>query len=414
MILITFLLTFISMINPALTAEDQVFPNDPYFKYQMALHNRGGEITLDIASRCPSKRTYKCKEGIDGNLPKAWSITTGSKKIIVGVLEAGFCYEHEDIKDNIWRNPGETGLDDKGYPKETNGKDDDGNGYKDDVMGWDWAFGDPDPDGYVYDGKLQSRVQPNWHSINVMGIIGAKGNNGIGVCGVNWDVSLMLLKHDAFGYARSEDNKNVADRAAKAIRYAAANGARVINWSGWCSTKSPEKLALLKSAVDYAESKGVLLVCAAGNSGKDIDREENWIFPQCFDNENIITVAEIDLEGELDRNSGKQRVSSSNYGLKTVDIAAVARTYSTDIHNGRGVYRLGGGTSCSSPVVTGVAALMLSVRPDLTGSQVKEILLATAQKIPALEGKIKTEGMVDAYAAVMTAFMYSECEEDLH
>jgi subtilisin family serine protease len=192
--------------------------------------------------------------------------------------------------------------------------------------------------------------------------------------------------------------------AAKAIRYAADNGARVINWSGSVNSMATEEdLATLKEAIDYAGSKGVLLVTGAGNDGKNLDLEANARYPQCFDCDNILNVAEITLAGELDEKSGRDRVSSSAWGVKRVGIAAIARTFTTHMYNVQSTYMLGGGTSCAAPVVTGVAALVLSVRPDLDYRDLKEILMASARPLPALEGKVTSGGMVDACAAVRMA-----------
>ena len=144
-----------------------------------------------------------------------------------------------------------------------------------------------------------TRIQPYWHSISPMGIIGAKGNNKIGVAGINWEVSMMLLKIGAQGIKKGEVDTKRIERAAEAIHYAVNNGARVINWSGFVRDLRLEKLRQLKRAITYAEEKGVLLVVGAGNDAKNIDLEENFTYPACFENENIITVAEIDFKGNL-------------------------------------------------------------------------------------------------------------------
>jgi len=195
-----------------------VRPNDPYFERQVSFYLDGGTRVLDRRSYRPSADTVRIAAGISLDAPRAWAITTGSRSVIVAVLDDGFLYAHEDIADNIWHNPGETGLDPAGYPRESNGRDDDGNGYVDDVMGWDFAFDDPDPDAYVFDGMDATRVQPYWHSIDALGIIGAKGDNGLGVAGINWDVSLMLLKIGAQGIGRGEQDTLRPGRAARAIR----------------------------------------------------------------------------------------------------------------------------------------------------------------------------------------------------
>ncbi len=161
---------------------------------------------------------------------------------------------------------------------------------------------------------LKDRIQPYWHSISALGIIGARGNNGIGVAGINWDVSMMLLKIGAQGIGRNEKDTARPGRAARAIRYAADNGARVINWSGFVSDPTPEALAELKAAIEYAGRKNVLLVVGAGNSGLDVDRPENFTYPACFPLDNILTVAMIDFRGDLVRYKAGDRWLGSNYG----------------------------------------------------------------------------------------------------
>jgi cell wall-associated protease len=194
------------------------------------------------------------------------------------------------------------------------------------------------------------------------------------------------------------------ERAAKAIRYAADNGARVINWSGFVDDTRPEKLAILREAIEYAASKSVLLVVAAGNAAKDIDLPENCLFPQCFDVANILRVAEVDFRGRLYRvEPGSKLVGGSNYGEKRVEIAAIGMNYTTDTKGGIGTYALTGATSNAAPVVSGVAALMLSVNPKLTAIQLKNLLMRSATKLPDLEGKIASGGMVNAYQAVLAA-----------
>jgi subtilisin family serine protease len=381
----------------------RVIPNDPYFKYQASFFDPGGTITLERTSTRPSPVTFEAVKGIDANVTPAWAISTGSRDVVVAVLDDGFFYGHEDLAGNIWSNPGESGPDATGHAKETNGLDDDGNGYVDDVMGWDFAFDDPDPDCYVFDGMDRSRIQPYWHSIPALGIIGARGNNGLGVAGINWNVSLMLLKIGAQGIGRDEKDTLRPGRAARAIRYAADNGARVINWSGFVSDPTPEALSELRAALEYAGRKGVLLVVGAGNSGLDIDRPENFTYPACFDLENILTVAMIDFRGEFVRYQAGDRWLGSNFGPRNVDIAAVEQSFSTFVENGRSAYRLAGGTSNAGPVVAGVAALTLSVDPTLGAVELKKLLMATATPLAGLAGKVGSGGMVNAFAALSAA-----------
>lgn len=356
------------------------------------------------AERLPGDPLFKNQRSFqDLNITRAWELTTGSRGVVVAVLDDGFFYHHEDVRENIWRNSGESGPDAESRPKETNGIDDDHNGYVDDVMGWDFAFNDPDPDCYVFDGMDRNRIQPIGHATHALGIPGAGGNNGIGIAGINWDVSLMLLKIGAQGIGRNETDIEQKHRAAKAIRFAVDNGARIINWSGFVEDTDLTALKPLQEAFDYAEERGVLIVLAAGNSGMDLDAPRCPVFPQCFQNGNSMLVAQVDLQGQLVRSAGRHRTSASNFGRTRVHIAAIGENYTTHVQHGLSAYRVTGGTSNSAPVVSGVAALILSLRPDLSGQQVKEILMKSAKRLPALEGKVACGGMVDAYAAVREA-----------
>jgi thermitase len=350
---LSFALLLIPLSSPALLAQEKV-PNDPYYNYQFSFHNPGGTLRINTHSYEPSVHAFDAEKSIDLNIEKAWAITTGSKSVIVALLDDGFCYNHPDIKDNIWHNPGESGKDANGFDKETNRTDDDHNGYVDDVVGWDFAFDSPDPDCHIFDGMDKTRIAPYSHSISAMGIIGAKGNNGIGIAGINWDVSMMLLRIGVQGTPVGEADPFRIERAAKAIRYAADNGARIINWSGFVDDTGPEKLALLREAIKYAASKNVLLVVSAGNAAKDVDLDENCLFPECFDTENILRVAEINFLGQLFRVEPNSKfIGGSNWGAKRVEIAAIAMNYTADISGGVGTYGLGGGTSDAAPVVSG-------------------------------------------------------------
>ena len=180
----------------------RVFPNDPLFRNQLSFYYEGGTTSFLVKSTTGERRRVTVASGVSLDLPRAWAITTGSRSVVVAVLDDGFDYAHEDLAANVWRNRGETGLDSAGLDRSTNARDDDGNGYVDDVVGYDFAFDDPDPDGYVFDGMDATRIQPYRHSNPVLGIIGAAGNNRTGVAGINWRVSLMLLKIGAQGIAR--------------------------------------------------------------------------------------------------------------------------------------------------------------------------------------------------------------------
>ncbi|HTG45742.1 MAG TPA: S8 family peptidase, partial [Verrucomicrobiae bacterium] len=209
-----------------------VVPDDFEFSKMYALRNLGGG---------------EAKTNADIHATEAWRFTTGKKSVLVAVIDTGIDYLHEDLRENIWINPGEIPF---------NGVDDDGNGYIDDYYGYDFVSNDSDP----YD--------DNEHGTHVAGIIGAQGNNGLGTVGVCWDVSLMALK--AFD---DQGNGTVADAIA-AIEYAVRNGARVVN----ASWGLDEKSRALEEAVQSASNAGVLFVAAAGNN-----RSDDPSYPASFD-----------------------------------------------------------------------------------------------------------------------------------
>jgi subtilisin family serine protease len=384
--------------------ERAVVPNDPYFRDQLSFYFEGGTASVRVSSTSAERRAVTMARGISLDLPHAWAITTGSRAVIVAVLDDGFFYAHEDIASNVWRNAGESGPDSMGIAKEVNRRDDDGNGYVDDVMGYDFAFDDPDPDPYVFDGMDPSRIQPYEHSIPVLGIIGAEGNNATGVAGINWQVSLMLLKIGAQGTPRDRVDTLRAPRAARAIRYAVDNGARIINWSGFVGgDTSSSRRAQLHQAVVYAREHGVLIVVGAGNNGEDIDEDAHCLYPQCFDEPNMIRVAELEFDGTLVRYQAGDKWLGSNYGVRRVEVAAIGQNLTTDLQNGRSTYSRFGGTSGAAPVVSGVAALMLSVDSSLRAADLRRMIMESATRLPSLAGKVASGGTVNAYRAVLAA-----------
>ncbi len=381
-------------------------PNDPCYARQVSLHT-GDSGIIRVERSTGSARTIDLKvtPGSLLGMPRVWGLTTGSKEIIVGVIENGFFYTHEDLRENIWVNPGETGLDENGIDRRLNRKDDDGNGYVDDLHGYDFAFRDPDPENISYDGKNIYRLQPYWHGTQVAGIIGAGGNNGKGICGINWEVSLMLLKPYYAALAHVDEDTTKAFRYAEAIRYAVNNGARVINWSGTLSgDTSAYSRKIIARAIEYALAHEVLIVVAVGSYRQDLDRPGNFSIPAGFTYPNLIKVTELDLMGELYTYilpSGD--TLGSSYGLQTVDVAVTGSNYTTDEYHGLSTYSLGGGTSCAAPVVTGLAALMLSVNPDLGPGEIRDIIIRESVPVPSLAGKIRSGGKVDMYRSVLEA-----------
>jgi subtilisin family serine protease len=286
----------------------------------------------------------------------AWDRTIGTHDVVVAVIDLGIDYNHEDLNANMWHNPGEVGTDSTGANKSTNGIDDDGNGYVDDVYGIDTINHDGDP------------LDDGGHGTHVAGTIGAVGNNGKGVVGVNWSVNLMAIKSHA------ADGNGTSASVIEAFEYAAMMRRRGVNlrvtnssWGG-----APEAAVYdqaLKDAINDAGTADILNVCAAGNSNNDNDG--NPFYPATYDSASIISVAASD---QNDNPAG-----FSSYGANSVDIAApgvgILSTF-------RGAYSFLSGTSMATPHVSGAAALLFAFNPYLNSSQVKSLLLNSVDPLP--------------------------------
>lgn len=289
----------------------------------------------------------------------AWNSTTGSDSVTVAVLDTGIDYGHSDLANRVWRNWDET---------PGNGVDDDGDGFVDDVYGWDFLH----EDASVYDPG-----DGDAHGTHVAGTIAAQANNSSGVAGVNWNVKFMPLKFIGPSGGYTSD-------AIQAMNYAVAHGASVINASWGGSTYS----AALKSAIDNAGNAGVLVVAAAGNEGIDSDVSPHY--PSAYDSWNVISVMSI--------NSAGSRSSYSNYGRWTVDIGAPGeRILSTVPGN---AYQYYSGTSMAAPHVSGVAALFKALNPGAGWATMKDAILYRAKWDPAIGNQNVTSGVVDASNAV--------------
>lgn len=290
-------------------------------------------------------------------LPQAWDISTGSSGILVAIVDSGVDYSHEDLRGNMFRNPSEVAG---------NGLDDDGNGFIDDLHGYDFVGLDGDPS------------DPNGHGTHCAGTIGAKGNNGVGVVGVNWNVSLLAVRVlDVNGYGTLTD-------VAAGVRYAVDRGARVLN----LSLGGPEQSGILESALMYARDRGVLVVAAAGNSTSNNDLVPSY--PASSTLENILAVAATDSSDLLSW--------FSNYGATSVDVAAPGSSIlSTVPGNGYARYS---GTSMAAPQVAGLAGLLLSLDPAASAVDIKAMILGSATKVKSLEGKILSGARINALAAL--------------
>jgi subtilisin family serine protease len=289
------------------------------------------------------------------DLPGAWALSQGAG-VVVAVIDSGTRLEHPDLAPNLWRNPAEVAG---------NRRDDDGNGYVDDVHGVDLTGGHDLHDGLG-------------HGTHVAGTIAAAAN-GSGVVGVAYRAKLMTIK--VLDSAGNGDTGRVAE----GIRYAAANGARIINLSVESTDNDPR----VRAAVQAAAAADVLIVCSAGNGSTDLDRSR--LYPVSIASPNLIGVAATDEANQY------ALTLFSNYGRLTVGVAAPGVDVLSTSRTGG--YETKSGTSMASPHVAGVAALMAAAAPDLTAPELRGLLLEHAVGTDAPVGA----GILDALSSVRAA-----------
>ena len=317
-------------------------PNDSRFNELWAMNNTGqtgGTPDADI------------------DAPQAWDFSTGSKEVIVAVIDTGVDYTHEDLAGNMWTNPGEIPV---------NGMDDDNNGFVDDYYGWDFAYDDNDPMD-VYS-----------HGTHVSGTLGGVGNNSKGVAGVSWNTHIMAVKFlDDEGYGWTSD-------AIDAINYATMMGADIMcnGWGGGGYSSA------LEAAIQAADNAGILFVAAAGNEATNTDEYPHY--PSSYDVPNVMSIAATDQNDNL--------ANFSNYGTLTVDIGAPGVDILSSVPgNGYASYS---GTSMAAPHVSGAAALLKAFNPSLTHLEIKEILMKSVDPLPSLYGKTVTGGRLNIHKAI--------------
>jgi len=327
---------------------DATRPNDPLFGSLWGLDNTGQ------TGGTP---------GADIGATTAWDIARGSSQVVIAVIDSGVDYRHVDLAANIWVNAGEIAGD---------GIDNDGNGFIDDLHGIDTANDDSDPNDDA------------GHGTHVAGTIGAVGNNGVGVAGVNWNVQIMPLKFlSALGTGFTSDAIAAIDymtlmKTQFGVNLVASNN----SWSGGAYSQA------LYDAIAASTDAGVLFVAAAGNSGSNSDQFAEY--PAAYDLPGIISVAATDASDAL--------ADFSNFGENTVDIAAPGvGILSTTPDN---TYNTYSGTSMAAPHVTGVAALLKNLSPELTPEEIKAALMATADQRPGLADKVASGGRLNAARAV--------------
>lgn len=323
-------------------------PDDPRFAEQWDLNNvgqDGGTIDADI------------------DAPEAWDLTTGTRSTIVAVIDTGVDYLHPDLAPNMWTNDLEI---------EGDGIDNDGNGFIDDIHGYDFFNNDGDP------------MDDNNHGTHVAGTIGAVGNDGIGIAGINWNVEIMALKFLSAGGSGSTSD------AVAAVQYAIDNGAHISNnsWGGGPSSQA------MYDVIEAAGQQGHIFVAASGNGdqfGIGINNDLTPFYPASYELDNVVAVAATDRNDQV--------ALFSNYGQTSVDIGAPGVSILSTLTGGG--YDSFNGTSMATPHVTGAISLVRDYDPTLTPQQLIDRVMLSADPIDALDGITVTGGRLNLAAAMI-------------
>lgn len=327
-------------VSKTIKQEQNVLLNDPAIKKNWGLLGTGGlsDISVD----------------------KAWKITQGSRKVVVAVIDTGIDINHPDLKNNLWVNQAEkNGI---------KGVDDDKNGCVDDIHGCNFITSSGD------------LTDNHGHGTHIAGIVGAEGGNGIGISGVSPKVSIMVLKYYDPKAPGSDNLKNTI----KAINYAVDRKVDIINYSGGGLDFSQGEF----EAVQRAEKAGIIFVAAAGNEKSNSDQAH--YYPANYPLTNIISVTAINPDANV--------LQSSNYGMKTVHIAAPGEGIYSTLPGSR--YGTMTGTSQATAFVSGVAALLKANNSEMDFKKIKNQILATADARPAMFTKTQTSGILNSWAAL--------------
>jgi subtilisin family serine protease len=408
---------YIASFEPDRIVTGQLTPNDPSFGNMLYLDNQGqsgGSVDVDI------------------DAPEAWDLTIGNPSVVVGVIDSGIDSTHEDLYMNVWINQGEIPVDLKSAMTDVDldgiitfydlnntqnadyvtdrlddgnnyidaqdllvdtdwadDEDTDGNGFIDDLFGWDFVNGDNNP------------TDDHSHGTHVAGTIGATGNNAKGVVGVNWETSLMAIKF------LDETRSGSICNAIQSINYATMMNEKFdVNvlatnnsWGyyGSLNVLCDETPDVLRAAINANEIAGMLFIAAAGNGdalGRGINNDEDpryAFYPASAPNDNIISVAASDLTDQL--------AWFSNYGATTTDIAAPGLgILSTEPSDG---YASRNGTSMAAPLVTGAAALIWSKNLDASYTEVKEAILQGGDPITELQGRVASGRRLNLHESLL-------------
>lgn len=325
-------------------------PVDPMYGKLWGLKNTGS----NEPDRNGGMSTTQGKATADVDAEKAWTLTKGSRKVVVAVIDTGIDYTHPDLKNNLWVNEGEI---------PGNNIDDDGNGYVDDIHGWNAEKDNGNP------------MDGNAHGTHCAGTIGAEHNNGVGVAGVMSEVKLMAVK-----FLTDSGSGNLAD-AVEAIDYATKMNVDIMSnsWGGGGFSQA------LADSIKAAQDKGIVFVAAAGNDGANNDSRASY--PANYQFDNVISVASHTAQDTLS--------SFSNFGRRTVHVAAPGSNILSTVPKGE--YKVFSGTSMATPHVSGVIGLLLSETGRLPVLEVRERLMATTVPVASYRRTTQAGGRVSAY-----------------
>ncbi len=320
-------------------------PNDPKFGQLWGLRNTGNNEPSGGAGVA----------GADIDALKAWDITTGDRSVKIAVIDTGIDYNHPDLADNMWTNTAEA----NGRP----GVDDDGNGFIDDIHGYDFANNDGDP------------MDGNAHGTHCAGTIGAVHNNGVGVAGVMDNVSFVAVKF------LTDSGSGSLEGAIKSIDYATKMNVDLMSnsWGGGGRSEA------LKEAIERANAAGIVFTAAAGNSGSNNDSSPHY--PSNYEVENVISVAATTAQNGM--------ASFSCFGRNTVHIGAPGHRILSSTPNGK--YEVFSGTSMATPHVSGAIGLLIANEGRMNPKAVRERVIATSEPTAALRGKTINGGSLNAY-----------------
>ncbi len=355
---------WLQAFEPNLVYQSSQIPNDELFGQEWQLDNTGQNVPGSGVGTV----------GADPSMLEAWDITTGSRSVLIAVIDTGVDLEHPDLAANIWKNPGEI---------PGNGIDDDGNGFIDDVNGWDFGESDNNPDDVA------------GHGTAVAGTLGAVGNNGIGVAGVNWDVSIVPMKiADQFGRLSAAAIIGAHDYLTMMItdfgyNIVASNNSYGAFLPSFFLDDFPEGISGEKQAIEDFIATGASFVVAAGNDANDNDATFT-AFPASYDIPGLISVAASDNNDAL--------AGFSNFGAKNVDIAAPGAQIFTTFNGGS--YGYISGTSFSSPYVAGAVGLLKAFRPNASAVEIRQALLDSVDVLPAFQGRVVSGGRLNMERAL--------------